>query len=194
MASRAQDTRAAILEAAFDLTGARGSNLSMSEVARATGISRQAVHLHFPTRADLLLAMARHHDRRSGFIDRVVATRDLPPAEALEALIRAWCVYIPEIHAVARALHAEEARGSDSLTVSRDRMEDLHQAFTLAVERLAAEGRLAPGWSRREAADWAWSRCHFTAWHQLVVERGWKPKRAVDRIVATVMSELVADG
>jgi AcrR family transcriptional regulator len=38
----------------------------MSAVARATGISRQALYLHFPDRSALLLAVVEHVDSREG--------------------------------------------------------------------------------------------------------------------------------
>ena len=46
---------------------ARLHDVTVAEIAAATGVSRQLVYLHFYNRAGLLVAMARHHDGPSGF-------------------------------------------------------------------------------------------------------------------------------
>src|SRR5690349_4617672 len=62
-------------------------------------------------RAGLLLAMARHQDRSSGFQREVAATRALGPVPGFETLLRAWCGYMAEILPVARALEAAYITG-----------------------------------------------------------------------------------
>ena len=104
----------------------------MAGVAEAAGVSRQLVYIHFTSRAGLLTAMARDHDRRSGFAARVAATHELPPAEGLERLVREWLAYVPEILPVARALEAASITGEDGAEAWRDRMDDLHEQFALA--------------------------------------------------------------
>ena len=101
------DSRERILDTAFELVRAQGANaVTMAAIADAAGVSRQMVYVHFRSRAGLLTAMARDRDRRSGFADRVAAARELPPAKALERLLREWLAYVPEILPVARALEA----------------------------------------------------------------------------------------
>jgi hypothetical protein len=39
-----------------------------------------------------------------------------------------------------------------------------------------------------------YSLTHVDTWHHLVVEANWKPKEAVDRIVATLRETLLVDG
>ena len=53
------------------------------DVARAAGVSRQAVYLHFGSRAGLLVAMARHHDRTSGFAERAARIGGGPDPAAI---------------------------------------------------------------------------------------------------------------
>lgn len=84
------ETRSRILEVAWALVSERGTTggVTVAEIAAAAGVSRQLVYFHFENRAGLLAAMARHHDVESGFVQRVAASRALPPVEALEALLR----------------------------------------------------------------------------------------------------------
>ena len=144
------DTRAHILETAWELARKGGTSaVSVKEIAAAAGVSRQLVYFHYKNRAGLLLAMARHQDRRSGFIDRVVTTRALPPRESLETLLREWCAYVPEILPVARALDAAQATGAEGSDAWHDRMNDLWHALHIPIERIASEDGLATGWSTR---------------------------------------------
>ena len=186
------DARERILETAWSLARERGVHaVTVADIAAASGVSRQLVYHHFDSRAGLLVAMTRHYDAAHGFRGRVAEARSLPPVEALEALLRLWCAYVPEILPVARALEAAMTTGDEGGEAWRDRMDDIHEAFRLAVERVAGDGRLAPGWDVASAADWLWARSHVAVWQHLVVERGWSPKRYVERSVASMLAELV---
>jgi AcrR family transcriptional regulator len=123
-------------------------------IAEAAGVSRQLVYVHFANRAGLLVAVARHHDASSGFVERVAATRKLPALDGLEALLRLWLSYIPEILPVARALEAAATNGEEGGTAWRDRMDDLWEAFRVAVDRVHRDGRLGDRWTVRTATDW----------------------------------------
>jgi AcrR family transcriptional regulator len=187
--SNADETRTRILETAWRLARERGLGaVTVAEIAAAAGVSRQLVYVHFSNRAGLLVAMTRHQDARSGFRDRAWATRDLEPVAALEALIRAWHDYLPEILPVAAELEAAVITGEDGAEAWDDRMGELREAFRVAVERL----ELAPGWTVDTAADWAWARCQPSSWRHLVQERGWDPGEYARRTTASVLGEILA--
>jgi AcrR family transcriptional regulator len=187
------NSRAHILETAWRLVGERGVQaVTVADIAAASGVSRQLVYHHFDSRAGLLVAMARHHDGASGFRSRFVASRELGPVEGLETLLRLWLQYVPLILPVARALEAAVITGDEGGAAWRDRMDDIHEAFRLAVERIDGEGRLARGWTVDSAADWVYARSHVSTWQHLVVDRGWPVKTYVERTIASVMAEVVA--
>lgn len=193
MAVGKTDARSRILEAAFDLVGERGttSGVTVAGIAAAAGVSRQLIYFHFENRAGLLAAMARHHDAASGFGERVAACRELPPVEGIEALLRAWLGYIPEILPVARALEAAEITGEEGGAAWRDRMGSLREVFRAAAERVEREGRLAEGWTVETAADWVWARSHLEGWQHLVVERGWSPEDYEEQTVRSILAEVL---
>ena len=132
-----RNARAHILETAWRLVGERGVQaVTVADIAAASGVSRQLVYHHFESRAGLLVAMTRHHDAASGFRKRLVATRDLEPVEGFEAGLRLWLGYVPEVLHVARALEAALIAGDEGGAAWRDRMDDIHEAFRLAVARV----------------------------------------------------------
>jgi AcrR family transcriptional regulator len=187
------DTRDRILETAWARVRDSGTGaVEVKQIAAEAGVSRQLVYFHYGSRAGLLTAMARHRDEASGFRRRVAATRDLPPAEAFEALLLEWCAYLPELIPVARALEAALVTGDEGGSAWRDRMSELHEAFRLAVERLADAGRLADGWTVAAAADWVWARVQPSTYAHLVEERGWAHDDYTRRTVGSLLAELVA--
>lgn len=190
--TRSASTRSRILDTAFALVREHGVNaVTIAAIARATGVSRQLVYIHFENRAGLLVAMARHRDAASGFAERVAAARELPPVEGLERLLRLWLDYVPEILPVGRALEAAAANGDEGGSAWHDRMDDLHRAFREALERVHQDGRLAQGWTVATATDWIWARSHLANWQHLVVERAWDPADYADRCVRSTLAEVL---
>ena len=183
------NTRDRILDEAWTLARSRGLGaVTMGEIAKAAGVSRQLMYFHFANRAGLLVAMTRRQDTRSGFRERAWATRELEPAAALEALVRSWFEYLPEILPVTYALEAAAITGDDGADAWHDRMRELREAFRYATGRVA----LADDWTPDAAADWVWARVQPSHWRHLVDERGWPPADYVDRAVASILGEIVA--
>jgi len=190
MARRTPGTRERILDATWSLLAQR-KPASIGQIARASRVSRQAVYLHFPNRAALLAETARRHDVESGFVARIEATRLLDPVEGLNALVREWFAYIPQVEIVVSALLALNEAGRDGAGAFANRMEDLHQAAASAVHRVAKSGRLARQWTEEEATAWVWSRVHLTAWRHLVNECGWAPQAVLERTLASLASDIL---
>jgi hypothetical protein len=71
-------------------------------------------------------------------------------------------------------------------------MDDVHEAFRLAVERIDGDRRLAVVWTVDTAADWVYARSHVSTWQHLVVDRGWPAADYVERTIASIIAEVVA--
>jgi AcrR family transcriptional regulator len=184
-------TRDRILDETRRLTGA--GIPSMSAVARAVGISRQALYLHFPSRAALLLALVEHvdaHEDLAGEIARVEAAPDGP------GQVRAWVEMQvrrnPRIAPLARAL--DQARREDDAAAAawRDRSQNRLRGATAIVRRLQDEGRVGRGWSSGDAATLLWELVSFRVWDDLVNEARMPPARYVDVVTATALAALAA--
>jgi len=187
-----RNTRERILEAAWALVAEQGpETVRIADIAAAALVTRQLVYAHFENRAGLLTAMARHRDRTSKFAERSAAVDALPPTEALEALLRAWCDYIPEILPVARALEAAATAGAEGAAAWRDRMHALYETFRKTINRVHRAGMLIRPWTVRTATDFAWAQCHISCYQHLVVERRWRPARYTDHTVGLVIGNLL---
>jgi AcrR family transcriptional regulator len=186
-------THARILQTAWEHLRNHGEIVSMSEIARACGLSRQAVYLYVGSRAGLLVQMVRHHDDRSGLAGRFERATGLSPATAaLEATLRVWFDYVPEILPAARALMAAAYHDADARQAMENRMEAMRFMLRGIVVRLLDEGRLDPSWKIDRAAEALWSLTHFRTYHDLVIGRGWSPGRFIDMKVREAENLLLA--
>ena len=60
MSRDSSETKSRILNATWKLLESGDNAVRMSDIAKAVGISRQALYLHYPNRADLLVATTKH--------------------------------------------------------------------------------------------------------------------------------------
>ncbi|MGH7695804.1 MAG: TetR/AcrR family transcriptional regulator [Gemmatimonadaceae bacterium] len=186
------DTKTRILDTTWALVHRRGNaDITMGEIADAVGISRQALYLHFPNRASLLVATVQRFDDLHIDLAARDRRRALPPVESLVAGLRWWLGYLPRLLPVATALEAAALVNADGAAAWRDRMQLLRGSIRFYVQRLADAKLLADGWTVETAVDWVWARTTPAFWSHLVADRGWKPTRLADRLIASIVAEVV---
>jgi AcrR family transcriptional regulator len=186
-------TRDRILDAAREITEKQGAAPTMSALARAVGISRQALYLHFPDRAQLMLALVAYVDQTEQLQAGRAAVQQA--ADAAGA-IRAWAGMQawrnPKIAAAARAL--DDTRHTDPAADAAwaDRTGNRMAGALRIIERLRAEGRLDATWAPAEAAALLWELTSFRVWDDLVNDAQIAPDRYVEIITAAALSALGA--
>ena len=187
-------TRERILSTARELIEqGDGGVPSMSELARAVGISRQALYLHFPDRASLLLVLVAHVDERE---DLQAGMTDVQAAPDAAGQIRAWAQVQawrnPRIAPLARAL--DQARHTDQAASAawRDRTDNRMRGAAAIITRLRKEGQLHPSWKTSEAAALLWELTSFRVWDDLVNESRLTPDRYVEIITAAALAALAS--
>lgn len=193
MSSDDRPTRKRILDAAWRLLEAGERAVRMSDIARAAGVSRQALYLHFPSRADLLVATTRHVDEAKDIDARLAPSREAQSGEErLSRFIEAWGNYIPEIHGVARALMAMQDSDEEARQAWSDRMQAVRHGCEAAVAAIAAEGRLTDTMDGTTATDLLWTLLSVRNWEQLVRECGWTQDRYITEMQRLAARTLLA--
>ena len=185
-------TRTRILNAAWSLLesgAARG--VRMSDIAKAAGISRQALYLHFPSRAELLVATTRHVDEVKQVDALLAESRAAAGPARLDAYVAAWGGYIPEIQGVFRALAAMMETDAEARAAYDDRMAAVRHGCAAAVAALAAEGCLAPHLSEAEASDLLWALLSVETWARLTRDCGWSQARYIEAMQQTARAALI---
>lgn len=187
-------TRERILSAARELIEQDDGGVpSMSELARAVGISRQALYLYFPDRAALLVALVAHVDEREDLQAGMAAVQAAPDAVGQ---IRAWAQMQarrnPRIAPLARAL--DQARHTDQAASAawQDRTRNRMRRAVAIITRLREEGQLHPSWKTQEAAALLWELTSFRVWDDLVNESRLTPDRYVEIVTAAALAALAS--
>ena len=175
MSSDEIPTRDRILKSTLRLLEAGGASaVRMSDIAKETGISRQALYLHFPSRADLLIAATRYLDEVHASDERLLASRTAATGrERLAAWIDAWGNYIPEVYGVANALFAIKDSDPDALAAWEDRMEAVRHGCAAAITALKRDGALIETLDETTATDILWSLLSISLWERLRKDCGW---------------------
>jgi AcrR family transcriptional regulator len=182
MSSINLETREKILVATWKLLeSGQGNGVRMTDIAKEAGISRQAVYLHFPTRADLLIATTRYLDEVKKVDDRLAASRNAAcGVERLDAFIEAWGNYIPEIYGIAKALSAMQDTDEAAALAWADRMQAVRHGCDAAVQALKKDGMLSRDHTAKQATDILWTMLSVRNWEQLTIACGWSQKRYIE--------------
>ena len=192
MSSDRPRTRERILQATWDLMEqCRGRGVRMQDVA--AGVSRQAVYLHFPSRAELMIATLRYGDEVRGIEQRLAAFRAATTGVGrLDAFVAFWAEHVPLVYGIASALLA--ARDTDEAVAAawEDRMATVREGCRSIVTLLESEGRLVPDLSVDEATDLLWTLLSIRNWDSLVQECGWSTQAYVAHMQALLVRALVA--
>ena len=192
--TKSDRTKATILDAAWDLISREGSAVGMADIAKAAGITRQAVYTHFGTRAALLVALVRRADERFEIwqdFDQAMTGPD--PRTRLEGCLDAWFRFVPKIHPVATDLIASRLTDPDAARAWHDRMDELKAFYGKLAGGLKKDGALAPGWTAKRAADFIWANSSVQCWALLVTECGWRPADASRQLKRTIVATLIRD-
>lgn len=193
MSSENVSTRTRILNSAWRLLeSGTASAVRISDIAKEAGISRQALYLHFPNRADLLVAVTRHIDKVKDVEARLAASRAAASGpERLEAFISAWGAYIPEIYGVGKALMAMQESDAEARDAWADRMRALREGCAVAVAALERDALLAPDLTAGTATDLLWTLLSVRNWEQLTLQCGWSQDRYVSEMTALARKALI---
>ena len=166
----------------------------MRDVAAAAGVSRQAVYLHFSSRAELMVATARYGDQVQGLDDRLQRFREATTGvDLLDAFIDFWGNYLPEIYGIARAMLLAKDADEAVAAAWDDRMGSVRGGCREIVEALDRDGTLAPEWSPDEAVDLLWTLLSIRNWEDLTSDCGWSTGQYVERLQRLAKQTLVRE-
>ena len=155
-------------------------------------MSRQAVYLHFPNRADLLVASVRHLDDLNNIDARLGPSRAADDGVSrLSEWVTVWTTYIPEIYGVAKALIAMQDTDAEARAAWHDRMAAVRHGCAAVITALENENALRTDLNSDEATDLLASLLSIHAWEHLCVTAGWTTERFTQVMQETALSALL---
>lgn len=165
----------------------------MSDIAKAAGVSRQAIYLHFETRADLLTSTTHYMDEVLDTQGRLVPFREAVGGEAkIRAFVAVWAGQLARVQGVARALIAMRVTDAEADAAWRDRLAAMREGCAAAVGELDAEGQLEQSWTLTTATDLFAATLSFENWETLRRDCGWSEAEYVERIGEQIVRTLSA--
>ena len=175
MSRKSEETRARILQTTLDLLQSGRPHVTrISDIAKAAGISRQALYLHFPNRAELLIAATKYLDEKVNIDASLAESRAASSGMMrLDAFVRAWGTHIPVIYGVGRALMAMSDTDAEARAAWDDRMSAVRHGCAAAVNALSRDGDLRSDLTEDTATDLLWTILSVRNWEALTQTCGW---------------------
>ena len=195
MSSSELDTRTRILETTWALLEKQpGQSLSMGKIAKASGISRQALYLHFTSRAELLIATTRYVDEVKELNQRLAKIQQCSSGkEMLQVLIKEWGNYIPEVYGVSKALMMTKDTDEAAAEAWSEIMGCLYDVCVEIIQKLGKENKRCLDWDEKSASDFLWTLISIQSWEQLTLECKWDNDQYISHITQTVMASIVSE-
>lgn len=196
MSSGDPETRKKIMEATRRLIEeSQGTAVRLQDIAAAAGVSRQAIYLHFGSRTGLMVATVQYVDEVADFTARAKAACNTEDSRlALRLFVAFWAEYVPTIYGLAKRLYVLRGVDEGAVAAWQDRMDGLRNGpCRFLVERLEADGQLAPSWPTATAIDILWALLSVQTWESLVVERGWSQEAYASHLQAVIERVLVRE-
>jgi len=195
--AQADETRATIVRVARDLFIERGyGHTTLTDVARAAGVSVETIHKSVGTKAVLLHRAwditVGGNDDDIVFHERpeVLAIRNEPDLARRLVLHAAFSTETAQRIAPFQ-LMVQAAAGADAAAASM--LEEMGRQRLAGISVMAAEaaatGQLAV--SQEECRDIVWSMTDGMLWYRLVHERGWSNERFAEWLGAVWVDRLV---
>jgi AcrR family transcriptional regulator len=195
MSSNGPTTRERILQSTLSLLEAGEiRTVRMDDIAKRAGISRQALYLHFKTRAELLIATTRYVEEVHNVDDRLRASRTARTGlERLDAYIESWGEFLPHINGLAKALIAMSQTDEAAAAAWGDRMQAMREGCAAAVQALKRDKQLSRQYKVEEATDILWTLMSFQNWVQFTQQCGWTEEAYGKRLKQIARSILVTE-
>lgn len=195
MSSNEKDTRTRILQTTWELLESNpGRSLKMSEIAKASGVSRQALYLHFDSRTELLIATTHYVDEVKGLEQRLEKLQLAKSGEEMmQICVDVWGNYIPEIYSVSKALMMTKDSDEAAATAWSDIMRCLHDVCGQIIQTLEKEKKLSPNWNQQYATDFIWTMLSIQNWEQFTTECGWSNDQYISYVTEALTSALVSE-
>jgi len=190
-----EQTKTRILETTWKVLETRIDKNRMSDIAKAVGISRQALYLHYPTRAELLIATTKHIDKVKKVNQRLELSRAAGSGiERLHFFIKAWGGYIPEIHGMSVALRNMRENDKAAAEAWDERMQAVRHGCQAAVRAIEKDGKLKSDLSEQVATDILWTLLTVENWERLVLDCTWSQSEYEIKMIELAEIALLESG
>ena len=174
------------------LIATKGINaVTLASVGKGAGVSRQAVYLHFGSRAGYLLALVDFVNERQGVRGVPDAIAAAPSARAaLRLLIERRATTSPELQSLISAINAAMFSDPDAEAAWTKRQSIRYRPMRALAARMKTEGLLHRRVTIDDAASLIWATLSFETWNYLVQVKGWSKEKYVRQVENMILNGL----
>jgi len=182
-----------ILEATQKLLECSNASVpGMADVAAGAGISRQAVYLHFGSRAELLIETIRFIDERNGLPQRLAAIQSIESGiEKLERCVQVWGDYLPVIQGISRALLMLRDSDPEVMAAWDETVRCLSDVCRDCLVTLKNQGLLSREWTVPRATIMLTGMLSIPCWEELQ-RMGWSNREYIKNLKLSVRKTFCA--
>ncbi|MEV6362899.1 TetR/AcrR family transcriptional regulator [Nocardia asteroides] len=174
----ARRNQQSLLDAAAAAFVASGVDVPVREIAASAGVGVGTIYRHFPTRADLIVAVYRHQVEACAAAGPALLASSASPHAALGAWIELFVDFLGTKHGLAEALQSDDAAFATLHTYFLDR---LLPVCAELLDAAAAAGEITPGTDPYE---------FLRAVGNLCIGAGGNPRYQPRRVVALLVRGL----
>ena len=190
------ETRVQILEAARAMFEELGYyDAALGAVAKKAGVSRQAIYLHFPSKAELLTALHLHIFATdvAPALERHPMTDAMSALDALDAMIAVDVEVVSKVWRIHETLQMARRQHPEVDETLRPREEERYGGLLDLGRRLKRERALPPNIRVGMFADMLWGLLNVGTYRNLVIERGWSLDQYTRWVRNTIRLQIGAD-
>ena len=192
LSSPVPSTRNRVLDAALSLVEKADGPIAMGAIAKAAGLSRQALYLLFTDKTDLFVALVRHVDEQRGLAEELAKIGAAPTGvDSLLVMVDLQARLNPGLKSLADAFELLRRQDPAAQSAWQDRLDHRLEGCRTIVSRIAADGDLKPGLDQAAAADLMWTITSLRTWDDLVSQRGWSPDQYRRRVAHLLLGAVV---
>ncbi|NNK90818.1 MAG: TetR/AcrR family transcriptional regulator [Acidimicrobiia bacterium] len=177
MSTKWERTHRRLLDVAHAMVSDRPEHLvTMEEVAKGAGISRQALYNHFPSKNHLMVAVVDDvHQVHDGDVSLEAINDHDHPHDSLRAAARRSMTHHHHLYPAGRSLLSHR-RHDDTVAAAHDaRRQRRRSAHLKLAQRLHSGGSLRDGLDPDTAADLIDMLHSMEVYEMLVIDGGWDP-------------------
>jgi len=176
----------------FEEFGYYGAGLGA--IAKRAGVSRQAIYLHFSSKAELLTALHLHIFATDvvPVLERHPITDAVTGLDALDATIAVDVEVVAKVWRIHEVLAMARRQYPEVEETLRPREEERYGELLDLGRRLKREGALPPKLRVGTFADMLWGLMSTGTYRSLVIERGWSLDRYRSWVRSTIRLQISA--
>ena len=167
----------------------------LGAIAKKAGVSRQAIYLHFPVKAELLTALHLHIFARDVVpaLERHPVLDAVSALDALDAMIALDVEVVSKVWRIHEILQMARRQHPEVEATLRPREEKRYGELLDLGRRLEREGALPPNIDIGTFADMLWGLMSAGTYRSFVVERDWSLDQFGRWVRNTIRLQINAD-